>query len=67
LAKAIIHVLNNEDSYHCPPDIIEQTFSPEQTAREYLRLYDDLLAGKQGGSFEEPAGYGLLRQMRDST
>lgn len=66
LAEAINHVLDNKDSYRCPPDIIAQTFSPEQTAREYLHLYDDLLAGKRGGSFEEPAGYGNLRQMRDS-
>jgi glycosyltransferase involved in cell wall biosynthesis len=66
LAKAIIHILDKEESYRCPPEIIAKTFSPEQTASEYLHLYDDLLAGKQGGSIEEPAGYGLLRQMRDS-
>lgn len=66
LAKAIIHILDKENSYRCPPEIIAKTFSPDQTAREYLRLYADLLAGKRGGSIEEPAGYGLLRQMRDS-
>jgi glycosyltransferase involved in cell wall biosynthesis len=66
LAKAIIHILDKDESYHCYPEIIAKTFSPEQTASEYLHLYDNLLAGKQGGSIEEPAGYGLLRQMRDS-
>jgi glycosyltransferase involved in cell wall biosynthesis len=65
LASAIIKVLENRERYIRSPDVISATFSPEETASEYIRLYENQLRGKKEVETKEPPAYSLLRQMRD--
>lgn len=64
LAHGVIAVLDDKASYVQPADVIAQSFSPQQTAKEYVRLFDDLLRGKREESAPEPEAYEQLRQMR---
>ncbi len=66
LSKAIIKVLENRERYIRSPEVISATFSPEETANEYMCLYEDLLQGQKRVETKEPPAYSLLRQMRDS-
>lgn len=63
LARAIIEVLDNHEQYQRPAGVIADSFSPQQTATEYVRLFEDLLQGKKDGSAAEPEAYDRLRQM----
>jgi len=65
LAKAIIQVLDNRERYLRSAEVISATFSPEETANEYICLYEKLLQGEQEVETKEPPAYSLLRQMRD--
>ena len=65
LAKAIINILNDKESYVKDPDLIADAFSPAQTARAYTDLYTDLLSGHAGSQATEPAAYQRLREMRN--
>ncbi|MCI0397203.1 MAG: glycosyltransferase family 4 protein [Chloroflexi bacterium] len=66
LAQAVIRVLSHRDAYTCPPEIITRSFSPDQTAAEYIRLFNNLRQGKKDSSAPEPAAYERLRHMKDS-
>lgn len=65
LAEAIIRVLNNMEAYERPAAPITQSFSPQQTASEYARLFEGLLRGEQDSSAKEPQAYERLRQMNE--
>ena len=65
LAEAINRILDDQASYVKSPDLIADSFSPQQTAAEYLRLFNDLQQGKRDNSATEPPAYERLRAMRD--
>lgn len=66
LAQAIVKVLDNEGNYTCPPQLIADSFSPHNTAAEYVRLFDGLRQGKEVESALDPPAYHRLRQLRES-
>ena len=66
LAQAILRVLDNRQSYLKSAETIAQSFSPDETAEEYIRLFTSLRQGKKDPSAQEPAAYERLRQMRDN-
>lgn len=63
LAQALIRVLGNKEAYQRPADVIANSFSPDQTAVEYLRLFKNLMAGKKERGAAEPVAYERLRQL----
>jgi len=65
LAQAIIKILDNPAAYQRDPYLIAESFSPQETAVEYIHLFQNLLAGKKRGKTVEPPPYERLRQMRD--
>lgn len=65
LARAIIAVLDGKERYERPADAIADSFSPQQTAREYARLFEELLRGDRDSSASEPEAYERLRQMNE--
>ncbi len=65
LAEAIINILQDREAYERSPSLIADSFSPEQTAVEYLTLFQNLQAGKRDSRAIEPSAYKRLRQMRD--
>ncbi len=64
LARAVI--LDNRQTYLKSPETIAHSFSPDETAAEYGRLFTALQQGKKDPSAREPAAYERLRQMRDN-
>lgn len=67
LAEAIIRVLDNPAATRMPADVIIETFSPDQTAREYLKLFRELSEGKKGNAITlEPEAYQKLYKIRDN-
>ncbi|MFZ0546521.1 MAG: glycosyltransferase family 4 protein, partial [Candidatus Promineifilaceae bacterium] len=65
LAQAVIRVLDNRQHYLRSPEVITHSFSPDETAAEYIRLFNELSKGRKDSSASEPAAYDRLRQMRD--
>lgn len=65
LAQAVINILNQKEAYLRPPDLIANSFSPAQTAVEYLRLFKALQSGAANNAAAEPPAYERLRAMRD--
>lgn len=65
LAQAVIRVLDNPQAYRRSPEIITDSFSPDETAAEYVRLFKALSEGRRDSSAREPEAYERLRQMRD--
>jgi len=67
LAEAIIRVLDNPAAARMPAEAIINTFSPDQTAREYLKLFRDLSEGKKEDALTlEPEAYQKLYKIRDN-
>lgn len=66
LAQAIIRILDDKAAYVKLPDLIADSFSPQQTAHEYVRLFRDLQQGKRDSRAAEPPAYERLRAMRDA-
>ena len=66
LAEAIIKILNNKKQYLRDSELIGATFSPDETAKAYVQLFQKLQMGKLAGKTAEPAAYDRLRAMRDS-
>ncbi|GAB4143990.1 MAG: glycosyltransferase family 4 protein [Candidatus Promineifilaceae bacterium] len=64
LAEALIRVLQQKATYVRQPQLIGESFSPDQTAREYLALYQRLQAGQRATGTVEPAAYERLQQMK---
>lgn len=65
LAEAINRILDNKSAYLKDARLIEQSFSPAQTAQEYLKLFDNLSQRKHETRALEPDAYDNLRAMRD--
>ena len=65
LAQAIINILGNKAAYQRDAELIGTTFSPDETAKEYVALFEKLQRGKLIGKTIEPAAYDRLRAMRD--
>lgn len=65
LAAALIRVLRDKAAYVRSPELIGASFAPEQTAVEYLKLFDDLKNGRFDPTPSEPTPYIQLRAMRD--
>lgn len=66
LAQAIINILSDKAQYQRNAALIADSFSPRQTAVEYLKLFEAIQQGKVGHGAEEPPAYERLRAMRDS-
>lgn len=64
LAQAIIRILDDKAAYQRNAHLISDSFSPDQTAAEYARLFQTLLSGHTDSSTPEPLAYERLRQMR---
>lgn len=66
LAQSLITILQQREQYIRDPELIANTFSPDQTATEYLTLFTDLMNGHRTPHTPEPVPYDRLRHMRDS-
>lgn len=66
LAQAIISILRDKEQYQRDTELIADSFSPKQTAVEYLKLFEAIQQGKAGTIAQEPPAYERLRAMRDS-
>ncbi len=66
LAQAIINILSDKERYQRSADLIAESFSPQQTAVAYLKLFEDIQQGKVSRIAEEPPAYERLRAMRDA-
>ena len=66
LAEALIRVLQDKQRYVKSAETISNAFSPEQTATEYVRLYNNIKNRTLDRSLPEPKAYNQLRAMRDS-
>lgn len=65
LAEAIVRVLADREAYVRSPSLIGDSFTPSQTAAEYVRLFESLRRGERLGKTVEPPVYDHLREMRD--
>lgn len=65
LAEAIINILGNKEKYQRDSQLIGDTFSPDETAKAYVQLFQKLQQGKVVGKTAEPEAYNRLRAMRD--
>jgi glycosyltransferase involved in cell wall biosynthesis len=63
LAEALIRVLVDRDRYRRPGDVIGGSFSPDETARAYVRLFEQLGASELPGHAPEPPAYERLRSL----
>lgn len=66
LAQAVNRILDDKASYQRDAALIAQSFSPAETAVEYLRLFQNLQSGGASPAAAEPPAYDRLRAMRDS-
>jgi glycosyltransferase involved in cell wall biosynthesis len=67
LAEGIINILADRERYVKSPQLIGDSFEPDQTAAEYVRLFESLQRGARRGRTEEPVAYETLRAMRDAS
>ena len=65
LAQALIKILDNKAAYQKDTALIKESFSPLQTANEYLKLFNNLTEKKHETRALEPEAYEQLRAMRD--
>lgn len=65
LAEAVIRILQRRHDYLRPAGMIGDSFTPDQSAAEYARLFEALQRGERPRQTIEPAAYSRLRQMRD--
>jgi glycosyltransferase involved in cell wall biosynthesis len=63
LAAAIIRILEERERYQKSADIIAESFSPDQTATEYARLFEALRNGTPPRHTAEPPAYDRLRAL----
>ena len=65
LAQAVNRVLSDKAAYLRSTELISDSFSPDQTAVEYLKLFHKLQSGQTHSTTPEPPAYDRLRAMRD--
>ena len=63
LAEALIRILRDRDAYRRPAAAISDSFSPDQTAAEYMRLFESLRRGHRPSRTTEPTAYERLREL----
>lgn len=63
LAEALIRVLAEKEKYRRSGHVIAESFSPQQTARAYVKLFRQLLAGERTRQTSEPEAYERLRAL----
>jgi glycosyltransferase involved in cell wall biosynthesis len=63
LGEAITRILADKASFVREPAVIGASFSPETTAAEYIRLFEQLLRGDRRSGLGEPPAYDRLRQL----
>lgn len=63
LAEAIVRVLDDKERYVTNPLLIADSFSPANSASEYLALFRSLLDGRYSTKTREPESYDRLRKM----
>lgn len=66
LGKALLEILDDKQNFVRDPQLIADSFSPQQTAVEYLKLFASLQTGTKEKAAPEPEAYERLRTMRDS-
>jgi glycosyltransferase involved in cell wall biosynthesis len=66
LAEAIIKILGSKAAYQRDSHLIGAAFSPDETAKAYVQLFQKLQQGRLLGKTAEPAIYDKLRAMRDA-
>jgi glycosyltransferase involved in cell wall biosynthesis len=66
LASALRRVFAEPEKYTGASDLIADTFNPECTAKEYIRLFDSLLMGTADGEIREPHSYDKLRRSHET-
>lgn len=64
LAQAVNRILDDKQSYLRDSELIARSFSPQQTAVEYLNLFNSLINGQPDNSLPEPTAYEQLRAQR---
>ncbi len=65
LAAAVNRILADKTSYQRDADLIAHSFSPAQTAEEYVKLFTGLIHGRVDNSLPEPEAYEQLRAMSE--
>ena len=65
LAEALIRILRDRDGYRRSAATISDSFSPDQTAAEYIHLFENLRRGHRPGRTIEPPAYDRLRAIRE--
>jgi glycosyltransferase involved in cell wall biosynthesis len=65
LAQALIRILADKQSYVRDPQLIGESFTPEQTAAAYIQLFEEIRDGRFTRHTIEPTVYQTLRAMRD--
>jgi glycosyltransferase involved in cell wall biosynthesis len=65
LAQAIIKILREREKYIRNVDLISKSFDPQQTAENYVSLFENLRHNRQTKLTAEPKAYDRLRAMRD--
>jgi len=63
LSEALIQILDHKAAYARDADTIAQSFSPEETARAYVRLFHELRRGRRPRHVVEPEAYERLREL----
>ncbi len=66
LADAIIDILRDKQKYQRNAELIAHSFDPQETAVEYIKLFNDLRRGTFSAKTTEPPVYDELRAMRDA-
>ncbi len=67
LAQSINNILDNKTSYVKDATLIQNSFSPTQTANEYMKLFRNLQQNLHETRALEPDAYDRLRAMRDGS
>jgi glycosyltransferase involved in cell wall biosynthesis len=65
LARAIIRILRDRQSYLRDIQQISNSFDPQQTAAEYVALFENLREKRMSSTTTEPPVYQGLRETRD--
>jgi glycosyltransferase involved in cell wall biosynthesis len=65
LARSIIRILRNRPKYIRDTQQISDSFDPQQTAEDYICLFESLRDKRMNKSTTEPPVYQGLREMRD--
>jgi glycosyltransferase involved in cell wall biosynthesis len=65
LAKAIIKILQDRQNYVRDVELITTSFDPQQTAANYVSLFENLRHHRKDKLTAEPSVYDRLRAMRD--